>query len=88
MADCGRISARTNAVSAVVGLARTSITKVTRRVQKLERHRPLDPRGVHEIAETNRRRPDSAKGKRLTDPRPRAVRWRAPTPMRLRGGNS
>ena len=34
MSDCGTISARTNAVSAVVGLARTSITKVTRRVYK------------------------------------------------------
>ncbi len=39
-------------------------------------------------AETNRRRADSAKGERLEDPRYRAVRWRAPTPMRLRGGNS
>jgi hypothetical protein len=39
-------------------------------------------------AETNRRRADSANGERLEDPRYRAVRWRAPTPMRLRGGNS
>ena len=39
-------------------------------------------------AETDRRRADSAKGERLEDPRYRAVLWCAPTPMRLRGGNS